>query len=174
MTKIKKHFQENLAIYLVLITCLTIGLIIWFTQNNSEIKEEYQFDTSMFNIVDVSGANKLFETDEPKVLLIGKQGCSACYNFVPTLQIAMAKYHFNVNYLDLSDIDIDSTEYKLLLEKLDFEYTLNDKKGIFSDFMGTTPMFIIIKDNKMVYGYIGTMSQTVVKTMVSKYGVITE
>mgnify|MGYP003427150083 CR=1 FL=1 len=50
--------------------------------------------------------------------------------------------------------------------------SFNNKVDKFSSFMGATPMTVIIKNKKMVHGYIGTMSVDTLYTIKSLYGVI--
>lgn len=167
MNKIANHVKNNLAIYLVLLAVLVIFLIIKFIPK----KEKSNYDTSMFNVVELKDADQLFQDGVNKVLFIGREGCSACEYFLPILQISMAKYHFYVSYLDINNLDYKSEDYKNFIKYLDYTYTLQGKTAEFSDFMGNTPMFIIIKNNKMVYGYIGTMTEASIEAMITLYGI---
>lgn len=167
MNKIAVHIKNNLAIYLVLLATLVVFLIIKFFPR----EEESNYDTSMFNVVELANADDLFTDNVDKVLFIGREGCSACEYFLPILQISMAKYHFYVSYLDVNSIDYESEDYQEFIKHLDYTYTLQGNTDKFSAFMGTTPMFIIIKNNKMVYGYIGTMSEATIEAMISQYGI---
>lgn len=169
MNKIGKHLKESYAIYLILFTAIVVGCILFIKPNKEEVVE---YDTSMFTNINTREALSLFEDNKTHVLLIGRKTCGVCIDFLPTLQIAIAKYHFELNYLELTDMDQNSEEYKKLKEKLDYEYTLYDKTDSFGSFMGTTPMFIIIKNNKMVFGYMGSMAESVIKTRLEQYGII--
>jgi len=162
------HLKKYGAIYLILLLIISITLIIIFRPKNEETKE---FDTSFFNVVNTKEAVDLFNSSKNQILFIGRPGCSACQKFVPYLKIAVAQNHITINYLNLDEIDRNSEEYQKLIEKLDFEYTLNDTKAKFGDFMGATPMFIIIKNNRMVYGYIGVMTHTRIAELLTQYGI---
>lgn len=168
----KEHFKNNYIIYLLIILIVAITLAIKLVPKN---KEEL-LDTSMFNVIDVKEALQLFNesNNKAKVLLICRLNCSACINSEKTFKFTMLEYKYNINYLELSNLQNDNEETKQLLEKLDYEYTLNDKKDVFSNFLGVTPMFIIIKNNKMVYGNIGTMDKNQIKQVVTKYDVTNE
>lgn len=169
MKKLTNHLKNYLAIYLIIISVLIIALIIYFKPTTPE---DNSFDTSMFTILDTKGVNELFLQKEPKVLYIGRQGCSACKTFTPTIQISLAKYHFRVYYYDINDLDFNNEEVKKLINNLDMEYELNSKTDTFGNFIGNTPMFVIIKNKKMVYGKIGIIDEETIKNAVSKYGVI--
>lgn len=171
MNKIIIHLKEYYAIYLILFTIIVVCCLL-FIKPNKEIKEEITYDTSMFTNLTTEEALTLFEDNKTHVLVIGRKTCGVCIDFLPTLQLAVAKYQFELNYLDLLNMDKNAEEYTKLKEKLDYEYTLDNKTDTFGSFMGTTPMFIIIKNNKMVFGYMGSMADSVVKTRLEQYGVI--
>lgn len=167
MPKVINHLKENYPIYLIILVVVVFIVIIKIVPKDSE----QLLDTSMFEVVDIKGALNLFESSHEKasVLVIGRKDCSACINFEPVLKISQAKYHYYTHYLELSDLNKDSEEYQELIDKLDYEYEFNGNKNEFGQFMGATPMFIILKNGKQVYGYIGTMSENVIKTMVTNY-----
>ena len=168
MEKIRKHLKNNFAIYIVLVTCTVIlGIAI---SVNSKPKVE-KVDTSMFEVVTLDEALELFETDEPKLLVMSVDTCSATKGYVPYLQIAEAKRRYVTYYLDLNSIDTSSEAFKEFQAKLDMEYTLFDKVDKFSTFMESTPQTIIIKNKKMVYGHIGSMSTDTLVTLTDLYGV---
>lgn len=170
MNKLQNHFKQFGAIYLILLLALCITLIILIKPNK---KEEKSYDTSMFNVVDTKGAVKLFSSNTNQVLFIGRPSCSVCEQFVPYLQIAMAQYHFKVSYLNTDDINQNSEEYKELLELLDYDLPNDDRASNFKVFleMKATPLFIIIKNNKMVYGYAGLMTNETIGSVVTQYGI---
>ena len=60
---------------------------------------------------------------------------------------------------------------KELISKLDIEYNLKGKVAKFGEFLGSTPMTIIIKNGRMVHGYIGSMDTDTLTTFTSLYGV---
>ena len=160
MEKIKKHLKNNFAIYIVLVTCTVIlGVAI---SVNSKPKVE-KVDTSMFEVVTLDEALEL--------LVMSVDTCSATKGYVPYLQIAEAKRRYVTYYLDLNSIDTSSEAFKEFQAKLDMEYTLFDKVDKFSTFMESTPQTIIIKNKKMVYGHIGSMSTDTLVTLTDLYGV---
>ena len=173
MNKILEHFKNNILIYLIILACIIILLVVKFIPSDAE-PDQPKVDTSMFNVVTIEQTMDLFKDKEPKTILISVHNCSATENYVPTLQLAQAKLGFVSYYLELTDIDTDSEAFAEFLEELDtFEYNFQGQKGTLKTFLGNTPLTLFIKDNKIVYGYYGSMSESVISTFVKKYGVNT-
>lgn len=173
MAKLKRLILDNIPILSVLFTTLLIVIIIIFKPSNSQsTQESNSYDTSNFNIISTKEAVGLFENSNSQVLVICRSTCSACASFVPTLNSVSKMYKVKINYLDLETMDLDGNDTKKLKKLLNFEYTYDDKTASFSEFIGLTPMFIILKNKEMVYGYIGTMNLSVVKTILENYEVI--
>lgn len=168
MDKVKKHFKNNLAIYIVLLACIVVICITLFVTRE---EEKPKVDTSMFTVLTLEEALRLFEQDKATLLVISTSECTATINYVSYLQISQALNGYITYYLELDDIDPESKDFKKLVEKLDMEYKLNGKIAKFGEFIGTTPMTIIIKNKKMVHGYIGSMDTDTLTTFTSLYGV---
>lgn len=172
MQKIKNHFKNNAAIYLVLLISATIIAISVFVNKEEELPEPI-VDTSMFRVINLEEALKLFDDDNAKLLILSVNTCGATANYVPSLQIAQAKNGYNTYYLELSEITETSPEFEAFIAKLDYEYKLNNQTGKFSEFIENTPSTIIIKNKKMVYGNIGTLSTDTLEKLTDIYGVST-
>lgn len=169
MSKLKTHLKNYGLIYLVLVLCLAvIGITLIVSKVNKENDVDY-VDTSMFNVVSISDVNKMFETDEPTYLVIGLNTCSATISYGKTLQIAEAMYGFTVNYLELADVDTTTSDFTEFMSNLDVDATMQDEEGTLAEFLGNTPMTLIIKNKKVVYSFIGSLSDSVVETLVTKY-----
>ncbi len=168
MNKVVEHLKNNMAIYLVIIACLVVVCITLFV--NHEEKPE-TLDSSLYTPVDISGIDFLFKDSDAKLLLIGTDTCSATIKYAETLNYEMIKYNYKVYYLNLENVDMESDAYKNFIKKLDIDYEQDGQKGKFYDFMGLTPMTVIIKNGKMVYGYIGSMSGGALDTITELYGV---
>lgn len=173
MNKIIAHLKNNASVYFVIIGCLIVLLIVLLSSNQDNNKKDY-VDTKYFKVININEALKLFDNNDNSVLIIGRKDCPATIEFGKVMTVAKAKYGFTVNYLELTDLDPNSSEYKSLIEKLDFEYTLYDKTDKFGNFLGNTPMLIIIKGRQMSYGYIGNMTLTSLETILNQYGVTNE
>ena len=169
MEKIKNNIKENSALYLVLFAVLVIFFIIIY-MNKSQTNVE-PLDTKMFNVVTSENVNKLFETNEAKMLIVGSKTCSATKSFIPHLQISLGLEHYTVNYLELTDEDPNSDTYKNFVSRLDVLYTLDKEEKELKEYMGLTPMIIIIKNKKVVYGSIGQVDQDYLKQLIDTYGV---
>lgn len=169
MEKIKNNIKENSALYLVLFAVLVIFFIIIY-MNKSQTNVE-PLDTKMFNVVTSENVNKLFETNEAKMLIVGAKTCSATKSFIPHLQISLGLEHYTVNYLELTEEDPNSDTYKNFVSKLDVLYTLDKEEKELKEYMGLTPMIIIIKNKKVVYGSIGQVDQDYLKQLIDTYGV---
>ena len=168
MNKVITHLKNNFVIYLIIITCLIIAGITLFVNHEPEPEK---LDSSLYNKVNIEGIDYLFNDSTPKLLLIGTDSCSATVKYSKTLNFEMIKYNYKVYYLNLEEVDMESDAYKNFIKKLDFDYEQDGKPGKFYDFMGLTPMTVIIKNGKMVYGYIGTMSSGALDTVTELYGV---
>lgn len=172
MNKIKKHFMNNLPIYSVLLVCIVIICVSVFVTHEPEVET---VDTSLFEVVTLKEALKLFEQDEPRFLVIGYKTCGATISYVPYLQISEAKLGYKTYYLELDSIDENQKDdYNKLVEKLDYEYDFLGEKDEFGKFIGSTPMTVIINKGKQVFGYIGSMNTTTLETITKLYGVATK
>lgn len=176
MEKIKNNIKENLAIYLLIIAVIVIFLIIRFIGSTNPSLEK-ELDTSLFKVVNTKEANRLFDDSEAKMLIIGSRECSATHAFVPVMQISLAKGRYNIYYLEILDEDKNSDSYKEFVSKLDVPYNgkvEGDKEVQVKDFMGATPMILIIKNKKVVYGSAGTVSEKELTGIANTYGVANE
>lgn len=168
MDKLKKHLKNNLAIYMVIIACIVVVCITLFITNEEETPK---VDTSMFIVLDINQTLDLFKRDDTVLLVISTSDCAATIDYVSYLQIAQALNGYNTYYLELDDLDPESKEVKELISKLDIEYNLKGTVAKFGEFLGSTPMTVIIKNGKMVHGYIGSMDTETLTTFTSLYGV---
>ncbi len=174
MMRLKEHLKNNLAIYLILFVCLVIILITLFvTRKNGEELEILKVDTSYFEVISLEETLDLFEKDETSFLVIGYETCTATINYVPYLQVILAKYGFKVYYLELKTVGKNDIEnVNKLIDKLDMEYNFKGDIDKFGKFIESTPSTVIIKNNKQVFGYYGSMNVTTLETIAQKYGLI--
>ena len=170
MDKVINHIKANIAIYLIIIVTIVLSCVIAFRKPATSSTSEIEYDTSMFNVVDLNGANELFNSNKNQLLFVGRKTCAVCQEFIKSLQIAVSRDDFYVSYLDLDDIDRNSAAYREFKSKLDYEYTYNSVTAPFGDYIGSTPMIIIIKNNKMAFGILGSMSSDTILTLVNQYG----
>lgn len=169
MQKIKNNIKENAAIYLVIFLTLVIFFIITFVNKNNQ--EVEPIDTVMFNVVTTKDVDKLFESKEAKMIVVGSKECSATKAFVPHMQISIGLAHYTLNYLELTNENIESNEYKKFVSRLDYLYTLDNEEKELKEYMGMTPMILIVKNNKVIYGSIGKVDEDALIQLVDRYGV---
>ncbi len=174
MDAVKNHFKNNILIYLVLFVCLVIVLIsLFITRDDTGEIETAKVDTKYFEVVSLQQALKLFDSVEPVFLVIGYESCSATINYVPYLQIATAKFGFPVYYLELASIDENQTEdLKTFRDKLNIDYNFQGETGKYGQFIESTPSTVIIKNQKQVFGFYGSMNTTTIETIAKKYNLI--
>ena len=170
MDKIKNNIEHNLPIYLLIIAVVVIFCIITFIGNKNP-SETVSFDTSSFNIVTSKDVLKFLDEKEARMIVIGSKKCSATEYFVPIMEISQAKGEYTINYLELLDENPNSSEYKELVNKLDIVINYEGEKKELKEYMGSTPMIIIIKNKKIVYGTVGTISEKALNQLASTYGV---
>lgn len=172
MEKIKNNIQNNAAIYLLIIAVIIIFLIIKFVGNKQTTNDE--LDTSMFNVVTTENVDKIFNSQKAEILVIGSRECSATKAFEPIMQLSSAKEQYTINYMELLDEEQNSNSYKAFIEKLDIPYNIDDEEKKLKDYMGATPMIIVIKNKKVVYGMVGSISEASLTQLAYTYGVSNE
>ena len=165
--------QKNKIIY-ILIALIVVISIVFLTFNKLEKEEENTIDTSMFNVVTTKDVNRMINNNETKMIIIGSRTCSATQEFISSMQISQAKGSYKINYLELKDEDRNSSSYKKFLKYLEEPFngiTEDNKEHTIKEYMGTTPMILIIKNKKVVYGNVGTMLSEQLTQVAYTYGV---
>lgn len=170
MKNLKKHFKENSLIYLVLVTCAIIIFIIYNVNKSPIIEESKPIDKSLFHLVTLEETLELFEKNGSYYLVMGVDDCQATKSYAEFLKFELVNMNFPVYYLDLNTISKDNIEnYNKLVEKLNLSYSFQDKEGTFGEFIGNTPMTAIISNKKQIYGFIGSLNDKAIESLVSKY-----
>jgi hypothetical protein len=169
MDKIKNNIEHNLPIYLIIIAVVVIFCIITFGNKNPS--ETVLFDTSSFNVVTSKDVLEFLDEKEARMIVIGSKKCSATEYFVPIMEISQAKGEYTINYLELLDDDPKSSEFKDLVNELDIVINYEGEEKELKEYMGSTPMIIIIKNKKIVYGTVGTISENALTQLANTYGV---
>lgn len=128
------------------------------------------YDVSKMKQVNGAQAAALFEEKGTHFLYIGRSTCSVCVSLVPELNTVLNDMTLTINYLPLGDNF--RTEFEPLYSHLDIETTVNSNKGTFGELLekyGYTPIVIIIKDGKMVDGFVGYRESNTIETLFKKY-----
>ena len=165
--------QKNKLIY-ILIALIVVISIVFLTFNKLEKEEQNTIHTSMFNVVTTKDVNRMINNNETKMIIIGSRTCSATQEFISSMQISQAKGSYKINYLELKDEDRNSSSYKKFLKYLEEPFngiTEDNKEHTIKEYMGTTPMILIIKNKKVVYGNVGTMLSDQLTQVAYTYGV---
>lgn len=160
LTNMQEILKKILTCLYVVIALLAIITIVLFTSNikitndktsNENVQEETtneenDYDVSMFKSVDAEEAISLFDSEKTEVIYIGRSTCGYCVKFLPVLQKAQKEFGYKTNYLDITTVTED--QHSKLLEKD------NDEKFLEENF-GSTPMVLLVKDGKIVEGWVG-------------------
>lgn len=186
-----KNLTNIVILGFVILGLLIIGLyfkgnsVTNETTKNEEKSSNSTYDVSKMNEVDVAGALNLFKKDGLQVLYIGRSDCGVCVETVPVLNKVQDELKYKTNYFDLNSTKNWQTEMKELADLFTVKttvkttvknkdgkaetVTLNDTIGkIFLEY-GFTPTIIVIKDGKMVDGFIGYKDYDTMKSLIEKY-----
>ncbi|MBE6159577.1 MAG: hypothetical protein E7157_00805 [Lactobacillales bacterium] len=157
-TELKETLKKLLICAYVIIALLAVNTVVTFISNVEVTKESEktteteetqtntEYDVSMFDTVDAEKVVKLFDEDETQVIYVGRETCGYCVQFLPALQQAQKDYGYKTKYLDITTVTEDGQ--KAILEKD------NDEDFLATNF-GSTPMVILVKDGKIVDGWVG-------------------
>lgn len=157
LNKIYKLGKYILLMLLLILIVLVIGVSKMYTSsNNSENTgndTEYNtdYDVSMFKEINASDLKN--ETKgKLRVVYIGRSTCGWCSAFLPNLWDAQEKYEYTTLYIDIAKIMdfekggiTDQTSYDIMIKLTGKDYEDYVKKNF-----GSTPMILIMKDNKIV------------------------
>lgn len=181
---IKKNNNSDTAIVLLLVLIMGILMIGVFYLLRKEIHDledelvktknvlsEYgiyidsqpqtstSYDTSVYNIIKPSDIAKKSK-GKTIVLWVGRQSCGYCSMYAPYLNDALNTYGIKAYYIDLAQLVefnvpqpyvSDEEEYGILVNlKGDGEWD-----GYAAEYVGGTPLTLVIKDNKVVGGLSG-------------------
>lgn len=124
--------------------------------SNEEVEYNTNYDVSMFEEIEAS-ALKSSTKGKTQVVYIGRESCGWCAAFLPNLWDAQDEYDFTTLYIDIAKIidfsngDIIDQESYDILNKL----TGEGYETYMEENFGSTPMILIIKDNKIIGGQTG-------------------
>lgn len=132
--------------------------------------ETVKYDVSGMKQISGEEAAKLFDEEGTHFLYIGRSTCSVCVNLVPELNTVINDMAITLYYSPLNQTF--RTDFKDLFGKLDIETTVNNNKGTFGELLeeyGYTPIIIVIKDGKMVDGFVGYRDADKIEELFRKY-----
>lgn len=147
LIKIKKTLNIILALIIVLVLFQFASLV---NSSESSVKskettetENTEYDVSMFKQIDVDGLKEAFDSEEAKVVYLGRATCGYCVQFLPVLQKAQDEFGYQTLYIDITTIDEDGAK------------EIQGMDSFLEENYGTTPLVIIVKDGKLVKGHVG-------------------
>lgn len=134
-----------------------------------DITDEEAGDTS--GQYDISAFTKIKPTElttlsqgKKIVVWIGRQGCSYCSLYAPTIKSVTKDLGIKAYYIDLGAMyDASSGEWQLVDEEgyntiMGLQKANADAEKLMADF-GATPMTLVIKDNTVVNGAMGAIGK---------------
>lgn len=180
---LKKIYVMLIAVLVISVMSLLIGLVNYSntsaTTNDNAGKTETtttnDYDVSMFNEVSISDILKFLGTknSETHVLFLGRSSCSACVAFLPSLRSAQSELKITADYLDITKVDTDSSDFTKFTGYLSKTITQSvngqEQTGKISEFYGLTPLVIVIKNGEAVDAIIGAYSKDNLLTFLKKY-----
>ena len=134
-----------------------------------DITDEEAGDTS--GQYDISSFTKIKPTElttlsqgKKIVVWIGRQGCSYCSLYAPTIKSVTKDLGIKAYYIDLGAMyDASSGEWQLVDEEgyntiMGLQKANSDAEKLMADF-GATPMTLVIEDNAVVNGAMGAIGK---------------
>lgn len=185
---IEKKVNTNLIISVITIILVIITMIFAITnkstktentsttnnQSNTNNSSSYNYSTDLFDEIDP--ANIAQESKgKTIVVMIGKQGCSACAMYAPTLVLLQEDYDFTTKYIDFNKMITqngssayisDEDGYKALTSLTGTGYN-----GWVEENFGMTPLTLIVKDNKILYAVVGAAEDSTLTAQFDKLGI---
>lgn len=177
LEKILKLGRIIVVLLGVMLVILTVGVSKMYsdtTNSTSTEDSEYntEYDVSMFKEISASDIKK--ETKSKlSVVYVGRETCSWCAAFLPNLWEAQEKYDYTTLYVDIAKI-IDFNTGNIIDESA--YSTMMDLTGDnYDDYMeqnfGSTPMILIMKDNKIVNAQTGYSEYDDFETILNEAGI---
>ncbi|MBQ4031776.1 MAG: hypothetical protein II625_08490 [Bacilli bacterium] len=172
MKKVLKHLKSNAAIYLVLIACIVVLLIALLYKPKEELKE---VDVSLFEVVDLDKAIKLYNDNEAKILIISNNLDQTTVSYVGYIKYSMITNGYKPYFLYQEDIDFkkDKDKVEQFGELLELNVNNNGTSKPLVEWLkeGTVPITVIIKNKKTIYGFIGTLNTSTLDSLAQAYGI---
>lgn len=133
------------------------------------------YDTTVYKTIKGS---ELAELSKGKkiVVWIGRQGCSYCSLYAPTIKSVGKDLGITIHYIDLAAM-YDTTQYQwVLTDQASYDAitgmeTTNDEAASVMEDFGSTPMTIIVEDGKVIGGVVGAVDKTTVKETLKNAGI---
>ncbi len=159
--------KKILAFVKVLVVLAVVNTILLFialggqSETKAETSSNEEYDVSMFEQISSSDFIQLFndKNSGTNIIYLGREGCSYCLAFLPSLQQAQRELGYKTKYLDIASVS-DSEAEKIM--------ALNDFLG---ENYGYTPIVIITKNGKYVDGSVGYVEYDDFISFLNKNGI---
>ena len=145
-----------------------------------DVTDEDIGDTS--GVYDISSFEKIVGTDIEQlskgkkiVIWLGRQGCSYCSLYAPTIKAVGKENNIKIYYIDIAAMyDINEYEWELV-DKENYNAIIElptagvEAENVMNDF-GSTPMTIIVENGKVLGGVTGAIDKSTLETTLRTYG----
>lgn len=141
---------------ILIVQLATGGITKKDTTKKDEITET-EYDVSMFNSIDATAFMSLLEDKEASLIYFGRETCTFCVQFLPVLQQAQTDLGYQMNYIDVSEIDTTTDDFESMIKIYDDMLdTYNEKNNSdYEELYGYTPAVLIVQDGKIKDIWIG-------------------
>lgn len=182
LEKIYKVLRTIVWLSIVSIIILLFGVSKLYSNGDSnstssdseETEFNTEYDVSTFKEIKASDLKK--ETKgQTRVVYIGRSTCSWCAAFLPRLWEAEKEFDYETLYIDISKILDYSKNPAEIIDQTSYDIinNLETAKG-YEDFItkdfGSTPMILIVKDNKLIGGQTGYSDYDTFKKVLTDAG----
>ena len=139
---------------------------------NNESEFNTIYDVSMFEEIEAKDLKKLTK-DNLKVVYIGRESCGWCAAFLPNLWDAQNDFSFTTLYIDLAKFIVFSTNQIIDQESFDILNKLTGEgyENYMEEKFGSTPMILIMKNNKIIKAQTGYNEYDLFKKFLSESGI---
>lgn len=143
-------------------------------QTTQTSESDYTYDTSGLDEIKATDIKK--ESDgETIVVVVARQGCSYCAQYMPVITKVAEKHDVTIKYIDFGKIIDFSSSQPTISDSESYEALSNlEGTGDWKDFADVvitgTPNTMFIKDNKIIYGINGSQSEDVIETAFKEAG----
>lgn len=130
-------------------------------RKNTKPLYEDTFDTSQFKTITLENLKEYVDTDEYKVLVMGKPNCEYTNKMIPILEQAQDKFGYETLYVDLRNITEKDREVIL---------SYDDETKFIEEYLGSTPFIIVFKNNQMIDTWVGYQDYLVFEKFLTSLG----
>lgn len=158
----KLSSKVNFLIFLVIISLFLNIMILGGGAShdvvNDDPTQDLVYDVSDFKEITAADIAS-FDKNEFNVIYIGRSTCGFCVQMIPILKQAQKDYGYTTKYIDIAKIIDFSTSPAVITDEEAFNTlsglkTAKDQEGVMAEF-GSTPMMLIMKNNKIVASQVG-------------------